>query len=75
MCIIPISLRDSLFLSFIERLCGETENPVGHCDGDSVASKVEDQRWGHLPLAGKIILGVCLDSDRPQLAAERRSPA
>lgn len=44
MRIIPISLRDWLFLPFVERMGEESENPAGYCDGDSVASKVEDQR-------------------------------
>lgn len=53
MRIIPISLRDSLFLPLVERLGGENENPAGHCDGDSVASKVEDQRVFHFGLTSR----------------------
>lgn len=57
MRIIPISLRDLLFLPFAERLGGGSENPAGHCNGDSVASKVEDQVGGTSRSRGKIILG------------------
>ncbi|MET4048883.1 hypothetical protein ABIB34_003005 [Rhodococcus sp. UYP5] len=43
-CIVSITLRNRVFLSFFECLGAGSENPAGHCDGDSVCSKVEDQR-------------------------------